>query len=215
MTRPGTTSRLDLNLVFDGHGWVPRDEWKATMGEEQELRKRLAAALATGGYSLVSDADVALMRAEVVSLREQLVEVTRQRDALRTAILDIDAHAAARSTDEHGFNAGGYVISIGSLHRALGLIGHGAAECSPEHPCSNCEREAVLLGIIRAITGVPGEDWRIVPLTPPFEGVHGILEMVCFATEDDGSFDRLCDCCDSRRTNLSESQVAVFAEVSE
>jgi hypothetical protein len=48
--------------------------------------------------------------------------------ALELAILDIDAHAHAMGSDEDGFNSGGYIISIGSLHRALGLLGRTAAK---------------------------------------------------------------------------------------
>lgn len=45
------------------------------------------------------------------------------------AILDIDAHADALGEDDDGFVTGGYLISIGSLHRALGVIGHTAPKC--------------------------------------------------------------------------------------
>lgn len=58
---------------------------------------------------------------------------------LETAILDIDAHATALGTDEQGFVTGGYIISVGSLHRALGVVGHTAPlcpSCKPEsHDC--------------------------------------------------------------------------------
>ncbi len=58
---------------------------------------------------------------------------------LEAAILDIDAHATALGTDEQGFVTGGYVISVGSLHRALGVVGHTAPlcpQCKPEsHDC--------------------------------------------------------------------------------
>lgn len=45
---------------------------------------------------------------------------------LKAAILDIDAHATPLGEDEDGFATTGYLISVGSLHRALGLVGHGA-----------------------------------------------------------------------------------------
>lgn len=52
---------------------------------------------------------------------------------LKAAILDIDAHATPLGEDEDGFVTGGYLISVGCLHRALGLVGHA----SP--PCRDCE----------------------------------------------------------------------------
>jgi len=56
-------------------------------------------------------------------------------DELRNAILDIDAHATPFGTDDDGFVSGGYLISVGSLHRALGVVGHSAAKCGG---CRNC-----------------------------------------------------------------------------
>ena len=52
---------------------------------------------------------------------------TRQR--LVEPILDIDAHATPFGEDEHGFVTGGYLISVGCLHRALGFVGHTAPKC--------------------------------------------------------------------------------------
>ena len=46
--------------------------------------------------------------------------------AMRGAILDIDAHATPYGTGEW---AEAYVISAGSLHRALGLVGHSSPKC--------------------------------------------------------------------------------------
>lgn len=51
------------------------------------------------------------------------------------AIQDIDAHARPLATDEDGFVAGGYLISIGSLHRALALTGTAP-------PCRECPHDA-------------------------------------------------------------------------
>lgn len=48
---------------------------------------------------------------------------------LIAAILDIDAHAEPMGEDDQGFVTGGYFVSIGSLHRALGVIGHTAPKC--------------------------------------------------------------------------------------
>ena len=60
-------------------------------------------------------------------------------ERLRDAILDIDAHATPLGEDDDGFVTGGYLISVGSLHRALGLVGHTAPKCrlcdAGQHAC--------------------------------------------------------------------------------
>jgi len=56
-------------------------------------------------------------------------------EAVKNAVLDIDAHATPLGEDDDGFVTGGYVISVGSLHRALGVIGHTAPLCKEcPHP---------------------------------------------------------------------------------
>ena len=62
-------------------------------------------------------------------------DVTALADELRNAILDIDAHATPFGTDDDGFVSGGYLISVGSLHRALGVVGHSAAKCGGRRNC--------------------------------------------------------------------------------
>lgn len=54
-------------------------------------------------------------------------------ERLRAAILDIDAHATPYGEDSDGFVSGGYFITVGSLHRALGVVGHSTAKC---HYCA-------------------------------------------------------------------------------
>lgn len=49
-------------------------------------------------------------------------------DSLVAAILDIDAHAVPFGEDEDGWITR-YLLSTGPLHRALGVIGHGAPKC--------------------------------------------------------------------------------------
>lgn len=60
-------------------------------------------------------------------------------EAVKRAVLDIDAHATALGEDRDGFVTGGYVISVGSLHRALGVVGHTAPPCPlckpSDHDC--------------------------------------------------------------------------------
>lgn len=45
---------------------------------------------------------------------------------LEEAILDIDAHAAPIGEDEDGFVSVGYTVSVGAIHRALGVVGRTA-----------------------------------------------------------------------------------------
>lgn len=75
--------------------------------------------------------------AEVLAVTRDQLEAENER--LRAAILDIDAHATALGEDEHGFVSGGYIISVGCLHRALGIIGHTAPPCRlcdpSQHSC--------------------------------------------------------------------------------
>ena len=72
---------------------------------------------------------------------------------LKAAILDIDAHATPLGTDEDGFVAGGYIISVGSLHRALGLVGHTAPPCPRCKPESHdCEAERERLDGLEGVT---------------------------------------------------------------
>jgi hypothetical protein len=49
------------------------------------------------------------------------------------AILDIAAHATPFGEDEDGFVNGGYLVSVGAIHRALGVVGHSVAPC----PCAS------------------------------------------------------------------------------
>lgn len=60
---------------------------------------------------------------------DQLDALRSECDRLRAAILDIDAHATGIGEDEHGFVSKGYVVTIGALHRALGVVGHPAVKC--------------------------------------------------------------------------------------
>lgn len=79
-------------------------------------------------------ADYATMREAVhetvrLMLTEALPDVIDARvERLEAAILDIDAHATPFGEDEDGFVTGGYLISVGSLHRALGIVGRSAAK---------------------------------------------------------------------------------------
>lgn len=53
----------------------------------------------------------------------ELDKLRRENARLKAAILDIDAHANAIGSDEDGFNSGGYIVSLGAIHRALGILG--------------------------------------------------------------------------------------------
>ncbi|MEW2300249.1 hypothetical protein AB0958_09740 [Streptomyces sp. NPDC006655] len=66
---------------------------------------------------------------------EQLDALYVERDRLKAAILDIDAHATpmglADPNDPEG-NPHHYAVTVGALHRALGKVGHTAAPCTAE-----------------------------------------------------------------------------------
>lgn len=67
-----------------------------------------------------------------------LAAVNAEALHLREAILDIDAHATPLGEDEDGFVTGGYLISVGCLHRALAATGTAppCKVCGPEsHDC--------------------------------------------------------------------------------
>jgi hypothetical protein len=68
-----------------------------------------------------------------VALRWLIAKLNAERDALRQAILDIDAHATPYGDipDEPGW-IGTYLVTAGALHRALGKIGHSAPACDAE-----------------------------------------------------------------------------------
>lgn len=77
--------------------------------------------------------------------------------ALEAAILDIDAHATPLAEDEGGFTTGGYLVSVGALHRALGVVGHTVRKCSPESPCPPCGQAEALAGALEATQGLLNE----------------------------------------------------------
>ena len=68
-------------------------------------------------------------QAEALATRAEQAEA--RETALKAAILDIDAHAAPFGDDADGFVTGGYIISTGCLHRALGVVGHSSRKCTP------------------------------------------------------------------------------------
>lgn len=81
-----------------------------------------------------------------------LLDAAKEITRLRAAILDIDAHASGLSEDGDGFTTGGYIISVGCLHRALGVVGHSARKCEACEPSSHdCDLPWL------PIEAVPGE----------------------------------------------------------
>lgn len=60
-------------------------------------------------------------------------DAATERDQLRAALLDIDAHATPYGDipDDPGW-VGTYLVTAGALHRALGKIGHTAPSCAAE-----------------------------------------------------------------------------------
>lgn len=71
------------------------------------------------------------------TLRLQLSECHKRLAKLEAAVLDIDAHATPFSEDEDGWITR-YLMGVGALHRALGLIGHSAPKCA-DLPCGRAK----------------------------------------------------------------------------
>lgn len=74
----------------------------------------------------------------------ELRQAREQAEALEAAVLDIDAHATGLDEDEDGFTTGGYIVSVGALHRALGVVGHAARKCRPGALCPLCGQTEAL-----------------------------------------------------------------------
>lgn len=92
-------------------------------------------------------------------------EATREQ-RLIDAILDIDAHATPMAEDEDGFVAVGYGVSVGSIHRALGVVGHSSVKCricAKGTPCEEMRATAAEEYVREALTrlcdaaGIPHE----------------------------------------------------------
>jgi hypothetical protein len=86
-----------------------------------------------------------------------VIDLVAQRDAAYAVILDIDAHATPFGEDEDGHVTGGYLISVGCLHRALGKVGHSAPKCQAE-----AERDAAYAVIRRLLEGwAVADEWFV------------------------------------------------------
>lgn len=107
-----------------------------------------------------------------------LDQLYAERDRLRTAILDIDAHATpigqADPQDPDG-NPHHYVVTVGALHRALGKVGHTAPLCTAEAERDRAYRErAHLVALLAALhpshighTDPTAPDWAVVIVEAP------------------------------------------------
>lgn len=102
------------------------------------MSERSTADLAATLHSVADIADIRMMERypngnpQHNILREagdRLGELEAKNERLRVAVLDIDAHATpmglAREDDPEG-NPDHYHLTVGALHRALGVIGHTA-----------------------------------------------------------------------------------------
>lgn len=78
-------------------------------------------------YPVVAAHEANEWRGASVQFGQALDEI----DRLRAAILDIDAHATPmgllREDDPEG-SPGYYHLTVGALHRALGVVGHSAVK---------------------------------------------------------------------------------------
>ena len=93
------------------------------------------------------------LRQAVADVEDTIAALRTQLEQAQAAILDIDAHAAPMGKDADGFVTVGYVVSVGSLHRALGKVGRTSPKCSTERPCPTCAREAALEQALEELVG--------------------------------------------------------------
>lgn len=77
--------------------------------------------------------EVASLSGELAAARSDLAAAKARVAELEAHILDIDAHATPFGDipDDPGW-VGTYLVTAGSLHRALGKIGHTAPSCDAE-----------------------------------------------------------------------------------
>ena len=125
-------------------------------------------------------------RDHVLRLLDALDAKDAENERLRDAILDIDAHAAPLGEDDDGFVAGGYVVSVGSLHRALALTGAGA-ECA-DLPCPRAAAAEAELVVVRGELDAAKELLRDTPHddTTPEDGVRWLRAKAAFLASDSG-----------------------------
>lgn len=88
---------------------------------------------------------------EIDDLQAENARLRAQAEALKAAILDIDAHSTAMGEDGDGFITGGYIVTVGSLHRALGAVGHTARKCSHEARCPTCAQGEALAAALETV----------------------------------------------------------------
>lgn len=76
-------------------------------------------------------------------LRGHAEWLSNERDALKAAVLDVDAHATPFGDipEDPGY-VGTYLVTAGALHRALGKIGHTAPKCQAEAAVERGRRAA-------------------------------------------------------------------------
>ena len=118
------------------------------------------------------------------ALRLQLLQ------KFKAAILDIDAHATPLGEDDEGFVAIGYAISVGSLHRALGLVGHSSARCAN----LPCPRAAKLMEA--------SADWEAIRQTvdcPECEGT----QLMAATTPSGGNTNWDCEDCTDGKIDMA------------
>lgn len=121
------------------------DAVRALLAEDGDPPERPAHTCRTGVIGSAYGCDACGLRPEpsvgdAAAKIEGVLRLTADALRLRDAILDIDAHATPFGSDNDGYVTGGYLISVGSLHRALGVVGHTAPKCrtceASTHDCA-------------------------------------------------------------------------------
>ena len=74
------------------------------------------------------------------AVQERLEATVAEVERLRAAIADIDAHSTPLGEDDDGFVTGGYLVTVGAIHRAVAAAGLTAPPCRVCTPTSHdCE----------------------------------------------------------------------------
>ncbi len=121
-----------IDLADGGRVSLPQSHtYTVVPRPEDQLREQLAAATTRAEHA-EADRDAAIDRGDL--LQAQVWDY-RQR------LLDIDAHATpygVRADDPDG-NPTAYLVTVGSLHPALGTVGHTAPKCDAEARAEQAE----------------------------------------------------------------------------
>ncbi|MFF8953862.1 hypothetical protein ACF09I_34450 [Streptomyces sp. NPDC014940] len=133
--RAARRDSLRILLTRAAAGLTPDEDALLRQHTEAEIREADTARRNAKLADAVTAETKRLLERRTTTLRERAERAEAERDRLKAAILDIDAHATpiglADPNDPDG-NPHHYVVTVGALHRSLGKVGHTAAPCTAE-----------------------------------------------------------------------------------